>query len=228
MNDELTFDQEDEIREIHETVKYGSEEWEQHVMSQFLPSELYNGEYPTLNGMRRVTINTLGKVISSKPTMITNQLPGAASCIYELVVDSFIGILSIGASADATQENISGIYNIYPTAIAESRAEARAYRKLLMLSTVSAEEVKGNESSFNSVIQSGVIQTDGNFDEKAPMSSQQEKLLKTKTSKLGINLEKLLVYMKINPDNITKQDCINIFNEINKFQSNESIPEEVK
>lgn len=225
---DFTFDEENQLEEVEENlIEYGSENWENHVISQFLPHELYNGEYPTLNGLRRITLITLGKVVSSKPILLQTSLPGAASCIYEIIIDTAMGRLCFAAAADATQENISGAYHIYPTAIAESRAEARAYRKALMLTTVSAEEIKGNESSFNSVIQSGILQTDGVFNESEPMSQQQEKLLKIKTSKLGINLDKFYEFMKIDKEKTTKQNCLDMFNKINEFQSQEKIPEEL-
>ena len=45
---------------------YGSEEWNDYVMSQFHSGELFDGN-PTCAGLRRVVEELLGTIVSSRP-----------------------------------------------------------------------------------------------------------------------------------------------------------------
>jgi hypothetical protein len=204
---------------------YGSEEWENYVMSLFTEDELYiddkkNG-YPTLNGMRRISLLVLGDIVKSAPTLVVSNPPVSCYCIYEIQFDN--GKI-FGAAADASTDNISGAYSVYPTAIAESRAEARAYRKALLLKTASAEEIKGNEKAFNTVLQSVK-----EYDSEGDISSQQISIIETKCKKLKINKNKFLESENVNLDfkGAKRSDGINLSKKISEFQQ-KGIPEELK
>lgn len=219
------FEFEEDKEEKKEVPVYGTEEWEEYVMSQFNEKELYIDEkenkYPTLNGMRRVAISIFGKPSFSGPTKVETAFP-ISYCIYELDF-SHIGV-RVAATADAAPENVAGNYSIYPSAIAESRAEARAYRKLLLISTASAEEIKGNEKAFNTVLNSVK-----EYDSEGEISSQQISIIETKCKKLKINKTKFLESENVSVDfkDAKKSDGIKLSKKISEFQQ-KGIPEELK
>lgn len=207
------------------TIEYGSENWEDYVMSQFNENELYIDEkgnkYPTLNGMRRVSLFVLGNIIRSGPTKVFSNFVDASYCVYELLFDNG---RSYSASADGFPSNIAGSYSIYPTAMAESRAEARAYRKALLLSTAAAEEVRGNEKVFSTV-----LQTVKEYDSEGDISSQQISIIETKCKSMKIDKAKFLQSENVSVDfkGAKKSDGINLSKKISEFQQ-KGIPEELK
>lgn len=211
--------------EEKEIPEYGSEGWEKFVMDSFLPDELYIDEkgngYPTLNGMRRIALVVMGKIIISIPVEVHSNPPNSSFCIYKL---KFEDGRTFGAAADACLENISGSYCIYPTAIAESRAEARAYRKALMLRTASAEEIKGNEKAFDTVLESVK-----EYDVEGEISQQQISIVNTKCKKLKINQAKFLESENVNPDfkDAKKSDGVKLSKKISEFQQS-GIPTELQ
>lgn len=215
--------------EIQNIPEYGSENWENFVMESFTEDELYIDEkenrYPTLNGMRRVTLNVLqnvfGNIIKSRPVNIHSNPPVSSYCTYEIEFEN--GAI-FGASADACQENISGPYSIYPTAIAESRAEARAYRKVLLLKTASAEEIKGNEKAFNTVLESVK-----EYNDEGDITQQQISIIETKCKSLKINLNKFLQSENVNIGfkDAKRSDGIKLSKKISEFQQS-GIPKEFK
>ena len=211
--------------EEKEIPEYGDEKWEKFVMDSFLQDELYiddkgNG-YPTLNGMRRITLLILGNVVRSGPVHVVSNPPVSSYCIYEIELDD--GTV-YGATADACIDNISGNYSIYPTAIAESRAEARAYRKALLLRTASAEEIKGNEKAFNTVLESVK-----EYDTEGDISAQQISIIQTKCKKLKIDQNKFLESESVESDfkNAKRSDGVKLSKKISEFQQS-GIPTELQ
>lgn len=213
------------MKEKEEIPEYGSENWEKFVMDSFLQDELYVDEkgngYPTLNGMRRIALETMGRIISSMPLNVTSNPPNSSFCVYQIVFED--GRI-FGAAADACLDNVSGPYAVYPTAIAESRAEARAYRKALLLKTASAEEIKGNEKAFNTVLESVK-----EYDTEGEISSQQISIIQTKCKKLKINQAKFLESEGVDQDfkGAKKSDGVKLSKKISEFQQN-GIPTELK
>ena len=134
---------------------YGDINWEKYVLEQFEFDELYDDKYPTLNGLRRVAINVLGTIVSSKIVQMSRNWEDSASayCIYELVFNTPYGQQTFHGAADACPSNMSEEhgYSIYSVAIAENRAEARAYRKALLLKVVSSEEMKNTKLAASNI-----------------------------------------------------------------------------
>jgi len=226
MSNEFKFEDEKEVNDTSDPVpEYGSNEWEEYVMSQFTEKELYVDEkenkYPTLNGMRRVALSVLGSLYKSGPISVVSNLPDSSYCVYELV---FENSKCYSAAADAHIQNVAGPYSIYPTAIAESRAEARAYRKALLLTTASAEEIKGNEKAFNTV-----LQTVKEYDSEGDISSQQISIIETKCKKMKIDKAKFLQSENVSVDfkGAKRADGINLSKKISEFQQ-KGIPQELK
>jgi hypothetical protein len=222
MSKEFEFEKEEVSEDIPE---YGSENWEEYVMSQFTEKELYIDEkenkYPTLNGMRRVSLFTLGRPIKSGPVSVVSNLSDASYCIYELVFENG---QTFSAAADGFPNNIAGSYSIYPTAMAESRAEARAYRKALLLSTAAAEEVRGNEKVFNTV-----LETVKDYDLGEDISSQQISIIETKCKSMKIDKAKFLQSENVSVDykGAKRSDGIKLSKRISEFQQ-KGIPNELK
>jgi hypothetical protein len=86
---------------------------------------------------------------------------GIMQCIYNMIFED--GTKWTGA-ADCNPNNTSGKFFDFPTAVAESRAEARCIRKALGIATLSSEEVgfadtgiKQIEASSSKAIDSAVI-----------------------------------------------------------------------
>lgn len=75
---------------------------------------------------------------------IINPGPGMVQCIYRVRIDK---VDWVGA-ADCNINNTDKFFINYPTAIAESRAEARCLRKALNINILSSEEIGFNDSSF--------------------------------------------------------------------------------
>lgn len=168
-------------------IEYGDPEWNDYVMTLFEENELYEKKHPTLNGMRRITQKYIGDVVFSKPVELKSSLDhtccGRAYCVYELVIDNFLGqnkTRCFGGCGGSYEGNTDKSYAIYPEAIAEGRAETRAYRKALLITVAGAEEIKGQEKvSFESV-----IPTIADYNEEDPMSSTQEVALQTKGKRI--------------------------------------------
>lgn len=241
---DVTLGEPEDIDDVEETktfkdeeqvIKYGDAGWNDFIMKQFTPDELYNDKHPTLNGMRRVTEKILGQVVTSEIVDLKSSLDhtsnGRAFCHYKIVINNFLGsrhYRTFSGAAGAFDGNTDPIYAIYPEAIAEGRAEARAYRKALMLKNAAADEIKGMEkSSFESVIPS----VKEEYNEKEAMSSTQMVVIETKCNKLKINKDKLIESYKKdkNVSELTKADAIELTKLISSYQNDsKNIPEEIK
>lgn len=220
--DEFVFEDEDNGSVVEgETVpEYGSDGWEPYIMSKFLPDELYNEKHPTLNGLRRIAKQYFSGIISSVPVEVVNNMPISAMCRYQIQFDNG---QTFGAAADATQENINGNYNIYPTAIAESRAEARTYRKALMITAASAEEIKGNEKAFDSVLESVK-----EYSQEDPMSDQQKSIIETKCKQLKISFDKFLASEGVDLTTAKKSHGVALAKKLTELSKTNDIPKELK
>lgn len=204
---------------LYQVPEYASKEWEDYVLTLFDEDELYEGKYPTLPGLRRVTASIFPVLSSTiKQFSRTFNEKGEAYCVYELILEINEKPRIFNSVADATAYNMGDLYSIYPAAIAENRAEARAYRKALGLTICAADEMKESKSKdFESVLSST-----GEYDENELMSSQQETALKIKCKQLGIDYDKII------PEKATKKDALALMNTINNYQQGGEIPESLK
>ncbi len=140
--------------------------WSDYVLSQFTDEETDDEGHPYVHGLRRVARLLIGPVLKSYP--ITKQCPtfvpgpdgttlqGAdgRTVLQPAVVEHRLVMLNcireegaspfeveVGDVADVYFGNCEPFFARFPTAVASTRAEARCYRKLLLLRKVSAEEV---------------------------------------------------------------------------------------
>ena len=123
--------------------------WHDYVMGQFSEEETVEDPHsgqkvPTLPGLRRVTELLVGQVTGNEVTLLAqpSEFNGRAYVVgCSLTIKGETGSIVVQALADAHWKNADPPYNKYLSAIAESRAEARAFRKALKIRTVSAEEL---------------------------------------------------------------------------------------
>ena len=99
-----------------------------------------------LKGLRR--LSRLAGIMSSYPTIqhaVTPTGKGLIQCVYHLTFDDGT---TWGAAADVSQANCNQEpYSLYPTAMAEARAEGRAIKKALGINMLVAEEISGASQS---------------------------------------------------------------------------------
>lgn len=116
-----------------------SPEWHDYVMSQFIDEELINNQ-PTVDGLRRVAQDILGPIVDQKVKVFTDG-DDRATAIFKVIFDSIGTIRSFVGAANCIPKNMSeNKYGIFAVAIAETRAEGRAYRKALGIRSIAAEE----------------------------------------------------------------------------------------
>lgn len=131
-------------------------EWSDFVLSQFTDSETDDDGNPFVHGLRRVGRKLLGILIESSSKVVQAPLyqartegSGLAGAVQPAVVEhTLVFVDDDGVKvahtdvADAYFGNTDPEFARYASATAATRAEARAYRKALMLSRVVAAEEK--------------------------------------------------------------------------------------
>jgi hypothetical protein len=123
-----------------------SPEWNTYVLGLFRENELFE-KNPKVNGLRRVVELLVGKIISSRAIVYQTPDPQfatrtTATVAHEIqVLDSDGQVLTYTEVSDAARFNTDDEYSLHLSAIASTRAEARALRKLLKIDAVAAEEL---------------------------------------------------------------------------------------
>ena len=121
-----------------------SPSWTKYVLSQFQDDEL-EGENPRVEGLRRVADKLLNGILEEGCDLITSPSSdnGFRACAKAWVV--FGNGQRFESLADASPENCSQDFCMYPVAMADTRAKGRVYRAALMLKKVIAAEEKCGE-----------------------------------------------------------------------------------
>lgn len=105
--------------------------------------------------------------------------------IYTAVFQTEDGIVEFVGTADCNAKNTKGKFLGYPTAVAESRAEARCLRKALGISILSSEEVGFREGA-------GALEASPNAKAAGSMIAAIEKLCESRSVELVQVLEEVL------------------------------------
>lgn len=120
-----------------------SAEWSDYVLSQLSEDEKDQG-YPKADGLRRLVEKYIGRIILINSKVV--QAPSSNNA-YIATVKTTINVLlhngqiiTFSACADAVKEFCPKPYNQHLSAIAETRAEGRVYRKLLRLKNTATRE----------------------------------------------------------------------------------------
>ena len=225
--------------------------WTDYVLEHFTKDELFevNGKkYPSVAGLRRVSELLMGDFLFSGPvtyntTHPTPEFPlGSCSVLYEIQVywklnmPEYIDkgnfeVKTFRGLAGANASNTDDIFSIYPEAIAETRAEGRALRKLLGLQNiVSYEEI--TTKNVDEIVKK-VKTTEWDGSEK--INANQKAAIIAQCEKYGIDLMKFInhgtkQYNSI--DEVTKETAAAMIREISRYgQTNDEgkeIPESIK
>ena len=117
-----------------------------YIMSKFQYDELMDGN-PTVDGLRRVTELVLGQIIDMKCEIVQtpnkeNEGRATVTCSVTVLVnwENNLHHRTASGSGDAWHKNTDMPYSKFPVAMAETRAEGRALRRLLQLRKIVAAE----------------------------------------------------------------------------------------
>ncbi len=205
-------------------------EWSDYILSQFLDSEvminydkktkLETGRYPRVHGLRRLARKHLGEIIESYPIAVNvTYAPNDGFCgscfIYTVIFSLKTGgtlkyadvgeVLNTTGNSDFT--NIDSKFGRFPSAIAATRAEARALRKALGLNVIAAEEFDKTETPGS--------------DGPSYITAPQKSAITVFCKRLEINLPKYIKTGLYNYDDIDKvsfSHAANMWKQLESFQ----------
>lgn len=197
-----------------------SKEWNNYIFSLFANDELFNGN-PTVDGLRRV-VRTIGRIKASAPTQLWEPCSNngyRAIVMWQLELDIDGNSEIWGSTADAFVGNVDVNFVGYLTAVAETRAEARTYRKALGIKCVAHEEIVNTNSE------------DG--DEPQYIQPFQINTMNTMCSRYNIDVMKLINKSKNGPfkkiELVPYNVAQNIIAALMQYQrDNSKIPQDVK
>ena len=214
---------------------YGSEEWNDYVMSQFHSGELFDGN-PTCAGLRRVAEELLGTIVSSRPAQVwpatDSDGPGRATVVFEIIIDWMdSGQLKTFADvADVWHGNTDDLFCAHPVATASTRAEGRALRKALKVKCLAAEELA--KKDIVSIVRQTVSADqgiDGEWNEEDVISLPQTNFIDAKCKQLDINVMNFVNAGSEHYNSIaevSKQTASKMLSTLNEYQTkNKDIPE---
>ena len=182
-------------QQFEEVPDYCSPEWSSYVMNQFVNSELDDKGHPKIAGLRRITNLLLGPIISSGPRQLypvsDPDGPGRAAVLIEIVIawgGTKEDLRTFTAIASSWHGNTDDEYAIFPEAMAETRAEARALRKALGLNIVSADETTQKDAS--EIVQQYKEKT--NWEVEGQIKDSQIHVIQVLCDRLGIDITKFI------------------------------------
>ena len=207
-----------------------SPDWNDYVLSLFEKNELFDGR-PKCHGLRRVAELLLGQIVSSRPTQIFPPTKGdeigRATVVWEI---TFSNGSIFSDVADCWEGNTDDAFCVFNTATAATRAEGRALRKALRLSTVAAEEMtsKDTASITRSISQTKTMaETEGEYDDSSRMTDNQSNFIDIKCKQLNVDATKLFKEFKVSTSRkVTKKQASAAIEQLNKYQQ-ESVPDKV-
>ena len=208
-----------------------SPEWHEYAMTLFQEDEMMNG-HPLVAGLRRVTELVLGPIVFSGPTWVKpterDDHHGRATVIFTV---EFASGLKCSEVADSWEGNTDDMFCAFAVAIASTRAEARALRKVLKIKGVAAEELtKKDTAKIVRDLSKQTSSSSGDYNDSARMSDAQSNFIYVKCKQLNVNGSKLLssVFNVSSSKKITKKVASEIIDRLNDYQRDKSsIPSEV-
>jgi hypothetical protein len=202
-----------EVSEEIQTPKVYDKEWSDYVLSLLGDNDKF-GDNPTRDGLRRIAEYLIGPIIRKSTHII--QAPkdkhGIATVSVTIVFHVNDGIslfncreinsISEDASADCGEYNVESPFSLHQTATAETRAEARALRKILRLHKVVAAE----EIVDKSVIEKNKAETvhNENLEIDELITEEQANLLDIMCQRCNVSVIDLINIGKTKYDNIEK------------------------
>jgi hypothetical protein len=216
--------------------RYGSPEWSDFVLSKLTTEEKDGNGRPKCDGLRRVC-HQLFDVISSRPyhhqivtsngkitdVVVRWELEFVPRKMYVFTEGIKVPSVKIGAIASANEMNVNRPFNKFLPAMADTRAESRAYKKGLLLNCVTSEEMQEPEE-----------------EEVGAVTEGQLKMASIMMKNLGINKESFMKFHrkdiskakgpKLLLESLTKAEVSKVNTILNRYQTNGNteIPEEIK
>ena len=209
-----------------------SPEWHDYAMTLFQEDELMNG-HPLVTGLRRVSELVLGPMAFSGPTWVKptdrDDHHGRATVIFTI---EFANGLKCSEVADSWEGNTDDMFCAFAVAIASTRAEARALRKVLKIKGVAAEELtKKDTAKIVRDLSKQNNSSGGEYNDSGRMSDAQYNFIDIKCKQLNVNGGKLFKD-KFKVDNnrkISKKVASDIIDVLNDYQRDKNtIPSEFK
>ena len=227
-----------------------SEEWNALVLSKFTEEELFpnplnpNQKIPNINGLRRIGSASLPDLVFQGPVQISTNIVDArpwVSVLYrisysEYPVGRYVDItqpyqVDIVAAGDCWTGNAPPNTGVaYATALAETRAESRAWKKILGLTVPTYEELSEKTND---------VTTDGSVDMEDRASDISKSAIDNKCKILGIDTLKFINRKKylepdkykdtpdISLDDLTKTLAKSMLSELNNYQNNSDLAKEI-
>ena len=217
---------------------YGSREWNDYIMSKFESHELIDGN-PICAGLRRVTEDVLGSIVSSRPSQVWPSTdvngPGRATVIFEVVINWMDSgeFRTFAEVADVWHGNTDDLFCAHPVATASTRAEGRALRKALKVKCLAAEELA--KKDIVSIVRQSVDQNvgvSGEWKEESNISLPQVNFIDGKCKQLDIDVLNFInagseKYSSINE--VSKKTASKMLATLNEYQTKtKNVPEKIK
>lgn len=198
--------------------------WSDYVLTKLTESEMFEGA-PKVSGLRRVVELLLGTIVQSKSKVY--QCPNTdnerrATVRHRIVIKDDDGMCIIADGvADVYSGNADRIYANHPAALAETRAEGRALRRLLKLSSnvITAEEKIKPTEAFEGF----------SFKDDNKINDVQIKGIDLLGKRTDVNIAKLLDKNELgaNIKELSSADGITLLNSLSSYQST-GVPDELK
>ncbi len=194
----------EEFEEHNDTPNINDEGWVEYVIGLLREDEQVDGR-PTVDGLRRLTEELLGEIVTCTTKVHHNTESYASTTVRIELGDGRI----MDGSADANENNTKFPYSKYLVAMAETRAEGRALRKLLRLRVASVEEVDNQEDTSL---------------KEEKVSDSQIKALSVVCERADINVQELINGNHEKGYNIleaSKQEVLDLFKIVKDYQESE-------
>jgi len=128
--------------------------WSDFVLSKFAADEMVEdpktkNRLPNIDGLRRVTKLLIGEVLVSTPKVEKSptEQDRSSTVSYTLILQRYDGkTVEFGGAADCSPDNTDATYAKHTVSVAETKAEARAFRKALGLKKIIAAEEASMEA----------------------------------------------------------------------------------
>jgi hypothetical protein len=202
------------------SIERTSPDWPDFVLSHLEEHEKIKG-HPKGDSLRRLTELLVGRVVGIEtevPQCPSMENGDRATVIVKVTIDCYDGSVEVATgAADVCPRNTEQLFAKFPVATAESRAEGRAYRKVLRLINVMVAEELVDESQI--------------FDPTDKISFDQITFIDTLCSpaKNNINVVKFLAKYEIDSNNlesVSKSKAMELCKVLSSFEST-SVPEEL-
>lgn len=194
-------------------------DWTEFALSSLTDKEKVDGN-PRVDGLRRLAGYFFGWFSTHTEVVASPSVSNAGRATVVVTLTFHQSNRTVCGAADVYSGNTGHPYYEHAVATAESRAEGRALRKALYLTSVlSAEEVEHAPEDDEA----------GSKGAQVPTSMLNS--LQIMCAKHGVDLFKLAVKMGYDIthiDELTKGQALNISNQLFKYTSGEEIPNEVK